>query len=832
MNRRRTAIGLAIIGCVAAALLTGIDMSPAAQVRLRTGALWLASNQTGELTLVSGGAATVAAKVQVAPAGTSIESGQLSDTGYALNRNDGSITRIDPATRRPLRSTISAPGATHLLAGDRTVYAVNPDRGTVTGFDPARLTPTTSGMPSAVGESLLDGRGHVWTLDRSNGSLIWFDTGTRHSRRSAGTPGRSALAMVDGKPVIADAGRQVIESVNPDSGDVESGMHWAATDSGEIAVTGSAGRVSISAGDRFTSCDLGAQRCADPIGLGGRLGPAVVVGTRAIVPDHQSGQVTIIDLSGMRVVGTKRLFDRPVRFELREHDGFVFYNDPDSAQAGVLDVNGSVTPITKYDSPTKGPDATVIAGEVAKSGQEPGTGTRPGPGPVAGPQTGLPGPGRPGDPAGLSIAVSPQAFGLVGDQLRFSLRGADVPADTAQWTFGDAGRATGAQVTHSWNNPGTFQVRAALGSLVAQTSVVIDRPGAKPEIATLDFSPARPVIGQRVRFTAGLRGGVAEHGIWTISGHGDPITMTTKDIGTLEYAFPASGQYTVTVTTTSAGQSASRSVDLPVRAGRVTAWTGLDTVPEQGLPPEVAGGVVAISSGSAHDLALKADGSVYAWGENGHGETSVPDAARRDVVAIAAGDLHNLALSSNGVVTAWGQGPEGQVPAQAQTQVKAIAAGSGFSVVLKADGTTMSWGRNNRVNSPNANGPETDFDHVIAIAAGVDFYLALKSDGTLVGKGRAPVENQPDSGIVSLSSGGFSTMGTGRDGSVHAWGRYSIPEGQNVRSAVATANNGKAYVAILADGSWACWGPQRCVAPAVRHPLAVSGRYTHLLVID
>src|SRR5688572_10565074 len=51
----------------------------------------------------------------------------------------------------------------------------------------------------------------------------------------------------------------------------------------------------------------------------------------------------------------------------------------------------------------------------------------------------------------------------------------------------------------------------------------------------------------------------------------------------------------------------------------------------------------AIDIGTSHSLALKADGTVVAWGEDYRGQCTVP-ADLRDVVTIAAGASHSLAV--------------------------------------------------------------------------------------------------------------------------------------------------------------------------------------------
>ena len=59
--------------------------------------------------------------------------------------------------------------------------------------------------------------------------------------------------------------------------------------------------------------------------------------------------------------------------------------------------------------------------------------------------------------------------------------------------------------------------------------------------------------------------------------------------------------------------------------------------------PAGLSGVVAIAAGDEHTVALKQDGTVVAWGDNGYGQTKVP-AGLSGVVAIAAGVGHTVAL--------------------------------------------------------------------------------------------------------------------------------------------------------------------------------------------
>jgi alpha-tubulin suppressor-like RCC1 family protein len=206
-----------------------------------------------------------------------------------------------------------------------------------------------------------------------------------------------------------------------------------------------------------------------------------------------------------------------------------------------------------------------------------------------------------------------------------------------------------------------------------------------------------------------------------------------------------------------------------------TVWTwgsnslgqlGNGNYADSNVPVQVSNiaGVVAIAGGDAHSLALKNDGSVWSWGDNlggqlGNGtsilKSNVPVqvSSLTGVIAIAAGAYHSLALKNDGTVWAWGDNGFGQlgngtnivksnVPVQVSslTGVIAIAAGTYHSLALKNDGTVWAWGYNNYGQLGNgsnifySNVPVqvSSLTGVIAIAAmGSSHSLALKNDGTV-----------------------------------------------------------------------------------------------------
>lgn len=204
------------------------------------------------------------------------------------------------------------------------------------------------------------------------------------------------------------------------------------------------------------------------------------------------------------------------------------------------------------------------------------------------------------------------------------------------------------------------------------------------------------------------------------------------------------------------------------RTGIVWAWgdnwagqLGDGTTTSRSKPGQVTPaltGVIAIAAGANHSLALKLDGTVWAWGVNAHGQLGngttnpSPGPSRPgrvglggSVIAIAAGMDHSLALRQDGTVWAWGVNIAGELgdgttierntPVQVHnlTGVVAISAASnGQSLALKRDGTVWAWGANH--SGQLGDGTQTTrhtpvrvngIDKIVAIAAGSGHSLAL-----------------------------------------------------------------------------------------------------------
>ncbi len=239
-----------------------------------------------------------------------------------------------------------------------------------------------------------------------------------------------------------------------------------------------------------------------------------------------------------------------------------------------------------------------------------------------------------------------------------------------------------------------------------------------------------------------------------------------------------------------------------------------------------------VEGGGSTAWALKADGTVWAWGTNmfgqlgqGHTRDSLVPVGVRDptgaglldrVVKLSASGGHALALRDDGTVWAWGttnaigavQGGDQMtlLPVQVAgvggagvlTGVVDVSAGFGVSAAVLSDGTVVAWGDNSHGAAGTgfiADGAFTPatvwFPNPVAGAAGVvqvsaanHRVLARRADGTVLSWGANP------NGELGRVTGDTATPG---------------PVG-GVSSAVRVVAGERTSAAILADGSARVWG--------------------------
>jgi len=348
---------------------------------------------------------------------------------------------------------------------------------------------------------------------------------------------------------------------------------------------------------------------------------------------------------------------------------------------------------------------------------------------------------------------------------------------------------------------------------------------------------------------------VSWSGCDSVAGYVCTVLMATaKTVEATYTAYPSSGTIAI------AGGAYH---SLAVRAdGTVLTWgdnnqgqlgTGTTT---SSLVPVAATGlggpVTAIAAGAYHSVALLADGTVQAWGDNGYGQLGdgsmtsslVPVTVTGlggPVVAIAAGTFHTLALLADGTIKAWGDNSQGQlgngttvgspVPVTVTglgVQPVAIAAAGSNSLALLADGTVKSWGYNNygqlgNGSTVNSSVPVTVIDlggPAVAVANGYYHAAALLADGTVrtwgnnvygqLGNGTTansplPVTVIGLGGVVAIGTGGAQnhTVALLADGTVRSWGHNAygqLGNGTFINSSLPVTVTGLSDASAIAVG--------------------------------
>ncbi|THF87841.1 hypothetical protein E7T09_00975 [Deinococcus sp. KSM4-11] len=346
--------------------------------------------------------------------------------------------------------------------------------------------------------------------------------------------------------------------------------------------------------------------------------------------------------------------------------------------------------------------------------------------------------------------------------------------------------------------------------------------------AVQQFDPATKVIGNYARFRfSGGHSLVAYYDILAKDAVGDTVNHAPAD-ATLcgdsnvrvtnisDATFP--NRYRVELTTAGTHTLTAYS-GLTCGMGSVLATQSLKTISARD----------AISGGDSHSLALLADGTVRAWGNNSSGRLGNPSpldsttpmtvsgiTTSNPAVEVAAGNGHSLAILADGTVRAWGYNGYGQLgngtTTQSTTPVTVsgittsnpaveIAAGYSHSLAILADGTVRAWGYNNvgqlgngtttKSTTPVTVSGITASNPAVEVAGGNYHSLAILADGTVrawgysnfgqLGNGATTGSTTPVtvSGItasnpaVEIAGGLYHSLAILADGTVRAWGYNS-----------------------------------------------------------
>ena len=244
---------------------------------------------------------------------------------------------------------------------------------------------------------------------------------------------------------------------------------------------------------------------------------------------------------------------------------------------------------------------------------------------------------------------------------------------------------------------------------------------------------------------------------------------------------------------------------------------GLGNVANQSSPVQVGtlGNWSRASTGDSHSVSVKVDGTMWTWGSySGLGQNDIVDRSSPTQVgaltnwanseqSFGAGGGFTLAVKTDGTLWAWGTGLNGRlgdgtvVNRSSPVQIGALSnwsrvfAGKKHSVAVKTDGTLWSWGYNN--GGPLGDGTVISRSSPVQIGALTNWYflaasyttMAVKTDGTLWSWGNGT------SGVL----GGNATANRSSPVQVGALTNWS---------AVSCAN--KTAASVKTDGTLWAWG--------------------------
>jgi alpha-tubulin suppressor-like RCC1 family protein len=395
-------------------------------------------------------------------------------------------------------------------------------------------------------------------------------------------------------------------------------------------------------------------------------------------------------------------------------------------------------------------------------------------------------------------------------------------------------------------------------SVIAGGNILIDRPvtlkanASKVGLASTATTSASYIISGRVAAGASHSVGLKSEGtVWTWGANASgQLGVGTTDA--TAHAQPVQVKLNSTTFLTgmsSAGAGASHSLAVRKSDGSVFGW-GSDSAGQlgdnsaatsQSFPVQakttatgnpILTGITAVAGGLTHSVALKSDGTVWAWGSNassqlGDGGTTSRKLAAQvltaastpltGVIAIRSGDNFCAALKSDGTVWTWGVNTNGQLGVGSTTTQKFatnvttlsgitnIACGSSHSAAVKSDGTVWSWGLN--TNGQLGNGTTTQstspvqvkinsttfFSGAGVVTAGASHTVILKTDGTVYACGLNssgqlsinsttqqlfPIQASASSGatltnVIDLACGASHTVVTKVDGTILGGGLNS-----------------------------------------------------------
>lgn len=248
-------------------------------------------------------------------------------------------------------------------------------------------------------------------------------------------------------------------------------------------------------------------------------------------------------------------------------------------------------------------------------------------------------------------------------------------------------------------------------------------------------------------------------------------------------------------------------------------------------------GFRAVASGESLTCALKADGTVWCWGQAPVGDGTTTDRllpsrveGLSDVTQIAVGRWHGCARKSDRSVWCWGRNAMGQVDATradwpapvraTETPAVAVVASGRYSCALSDTGDMVCWGERPIAPVADTNAIEIAIGDTHACLRQADlavWCLGDNSNGELgngaIGGNTRIAMRTGISDATAIDIGLFHTVALRQDGTVWWWGwdallgKTGTPTQVPGLAGVSAVSAGQQHsCALTSQGNVRCWG--------------------------
>jgi hypothetical protein len=358
-------VALGLVGALcAAAVVFGVGVA-SAKYHLADVGGWLTSTAKGELVHVNGLSGKVDGKVKLTGAvGHPMKVVQQGGVVLVVDEATGVVSRVDPAHLNVVQGVgFRGAAGMEVVSGPGAAYALDQPKGSIQRLDP--LTLATMGGPlsftAPLGAAAIDARSALWVPVPSDGQAATVHNGQAAQPIGIGRPGDDlALTIAAGVPVITDftSGQSVIFGPNGAQVKVRLPSIISQAAKGSVLAPAStdgqlvpllAGKYLVvlnSENGSFSSVSLTLpdHQFAAPQALDQRI----------YIPDQNSGKVLVYDATTDRMERAIQATGRPGSLEAFVKDGLLWVNDPDSANAVVIDGAGGYKLIKKYSGSVPG----------------------------------------------------------------------------------------------------------------------------------------------------------------------------------------------------------------------------------------------------------------------------------------------------------------------------------------------------------------------------------------------------------------------------------------------------------------------------------------------